>query len=71
MQFHMVEHATQPVASFSHAVGTDGFVFLTGKMPDTPEHPGVLPDGIEAQTPQVMANLTTILAGSGSASSIS
>ena len=65
MQFHMVEHATQPVAPFSHAVETDGFVFLTGQMPDTPERPGVLPDGIEAQTRQVMTNLVTILAGVG------
>ena len=33
----------QPVAPFSHAVETDGFVFVTGQMPDTPQAPGVLP----------------------------
>ena len=32
-------------------------------MPDTPENPGVLPEGIEAQTRNVMANLATVLAG--------
>ena len=65
MQFHMVKHATQPVAPFSHAVETEGLVFLTGQMPDTPDHPGLLPDGIEAQTRQVMANLATILSAVG------
>ena len=65
MRFHMIEGGTRPVAPFSHAVETDGFVFVTGQMPDTPDTPGVLPDGIEAQTRQVMANLATILAGVG------
>lgn len=65
MRFHMIEGGTKPVAPFSHAVETDGFVFVTGQMPDTPDTPGVLPDGIEAQTRQVMANLATILAGVG------
>lgn len=63
--FHMIAGATRPVAPFSHAVETDGFVFLTGQMPDSPETPGVLPDGIEAQTRNTMTNLTTILAGLG------
>jgi 2-iminobutanoate/2-iminopropanoate deaminase len=34
-------------------------------MPDTPEAPGVLPDGIEAQTRNVIANLSIVLAGLG------
>ncbi len=54
MRFHMIEGGTRPVAPFSHAVETDGFVFVTGQMPDTPDTPGVLPDGIEAQTRQVV-----------------
>nr|WP_247431878.1 transporter substrate-binding domain-containing protein [Bradyrhizobium sp. 139] len=29
---------------------TDGFIFVTGQMPDTSQTPGVLPDGIVAQT---------------------
>ncbi|MBX4864255.1 RidA family protein [Rhizobium sophorae] len=65
MQFHMISGGPKPVAPFSHAVETDGFVFVTGQMPDTPESPGVLPDGIEAQTHHVMANLKTVLAGLG------
>jgi enamine deaminase RidA (YjgF/YER057c/UK114 family) len=34
-------------------------------MPDTPETPGVLPEGIEAQTRNVVSNLRTVLAGLG------
>jgi 2-iminobutanoate/2-iminopropanoate deaminase len=63
--FHMISGGPRPVAPFSHAVECDGFVFVTGQMPDTPEHPGLLPDGIEAQTRNVMANLATVLKGIG------
>ncbi|MBD1549620.1 RidA family protein [Roseibium aggregatum] len=65
MQFHMIANGPKPVAPFSHAVETDGFVFVTGQMPDTPDAPGVLPEGIEAQTRNVMENLRTVLAGLG------
>ena len=64
--FHMIAGAPDPVAPFSHAVEADGWVFVTGQMPfvgtsiDTP-----YPEGIEAQTHQVMKNLATVLAGCG------
>lgn len=64
--FHMITGAPDPVAPFSHAVEADGWLFVTGQMPfidtslDTP-----YPEGIEAQTHQVMKNLTTVLAGCG------
>ena len=61
----MIAGGPQPVAPFSHAVETDGFVFVTGQMPDTPQAPGVLPDGIEEQTQAVMENLRLVLAGLG------
>jgi reactive intermediate/imine deaminase len=63
VQFHMIEGGPKPVAPFSHAVESDGFVFVTGQMPDTPAAPGMLPEGIVAQTHAVMANLRTVLAG--------
>lgn len=53
----MIAGGPKPVAPFSHAVETDGFVFVTGQMPDTPDAPGQLPDGIVAQTRAVMENL--------------
>lgn len=59
----MIPGGPKPVAPFSHAVETDGFVFVTGQMPDTPQAPGVLPDGIVAQTRAVMENLGVVLAG--------
>jgi len=63
VKFHMISGGPKPVAPFSHAVETDGFVFVTGQMPDTPQAPGVLPDGIVAQTRAVMENLKVVLAG--------
>jgi 2-iminobutanoate/2-iminopropanoate deaminase len=65
MKFLMIAGGPKPVAPFSHAVETDGFVLVTGQMPDTPEAPGMLPDGIVAQTHAVMANLKKVLAGVG------
>ena len=65
MQFHMIAGGPKPVAPFSHAVETDGFVFVTGQMPDTPDAPGVLPEGIVAQTHAVVANLCRVLTGLG------
>ncbi len=61
----MIQGGPKPVAPFSHAVETDGFVFVTGQMPDTPATPGILPDGIVAQTRAVMENLKVVLAGIG------
>jgi 2-iminobutanoate/2-iminopropanoate deaminase len=63
VKFHMIAGGPKPVAPFSHAVETDGFVFVTGQMPDTPDAPGKLPDGVEAQTRAVMENLRLVLAG--------
>lgn len=65
LAFHMIDGGPTPVAPFSHATEADGFVFVTGQMPDSPGAPGVLPEGIEAQTANVMANLRTVLAGLG------
>lgn len=64
--FHMVPGAPVPVSPFSHATEQDGWVFVTGQMPfsglanDSP-----YPEGIEAQTRQVFANLETVLKGVG------
>ncbi len=64
--FHMVPGAPQPVSPFSHAVEQDGWVFVTGQMPFTGwANDSPYPEGIEAQTHQVFANLKTVLAGIG------
>ena len=64
--FHHVSGVPDAVAPFSHAVEADGWAFLTGQMP----FPGTsvdepYPDGIEAQTHQVIANLEKVLRGIG------
>lgn len=61
--FHMIAGAPKPVAPFSHAVEADGWVFVTGQMPDSPDNPGVLPPDIEGQTRNCMENLKTVLRG--------
>jgi 2-iminobutanoate/2-iminopropanoate deaminase len=64
--FHMIAGAPDPVAPFSHAVEADGWVFVTGQMPFSgTANDSAYPDGIEAQTRQVMENLKRVLAGCG------
>ncbi|WP_321947447.1 RidA family protein [Paraburkholderia sp. J10-1] len=64
--FHMIAGAPDPVAPFSHAVECEGWVFVTGQMPFTGTSiDSPYPEGIEAQTHAVMANLKTVLAGCG------
>lgn len=64
--FHMIAGAPAPVAPFSHAAEADGWVFLTGQMPTDPnDDTAPLPEGVEAQTRQVMDNLGIVLGGLG------
>lgn len=64
--FHMVGGAPDPVAPFSHAVEVDGWIFVTGQMPFSgTSNTSPYPDGIEAQTRQVMENLRRVLNGCG------
>ena len=67
--FHLVAGAPDPVAPFSHAVEADGWVFVTGQMPFTGtsiDEP--YPEGIEAQTHQVIGTSTPCCAASASRS---
>ncbi len=64
--FHLFASGPRPVAPFSHAVESDGWVILTGQMPTDPQAPDApLPEGIEAQTVRVMENLALILGEMG------
>mgnify|MGYP006291553125 FL=1 len=64
--FHLFARGPRPVAPFSHAVESDGWVILTGQMPTDPGAPDApLPAGIEAQTIRVMQNLALILGETG------
>ena len=64
--FHLLAGAPAPVAPYSHAVETDGWVLVTGQLatdPDDDDTP--LPDGVEAQTAKTMDNLGRVLSGLG------
>jgi reactive intermediate/imine deaminase len=62
----MIDSAPNPVAPYSHAVEQDGWVYVTGQMPFVGiDNNSPYPDGIEAQTHQVFANLKQVLAGLG------
>lgn len=54
------------VAPFSHAVRCGPWLLVTGQMPTDPtDKARPLPEGIEAQTLQVIANLKRVLHGAG------
>ncbi|MEO1330171.1 MAG: RidA family protein [Pseudomonadota bacterium] len=64
---HLFADGPKPVAPYSHAVVAGDFLFLTGQMPSPPNDPSiVVPGGIEAETVQVMENLSSVLAKLGS-----
>lgn len=61
------EDAPAPFAGapYNQAIVSGGFVFVAGQLGLKPGDPN-LPDGIEAQTRNVLANLTAILEAAGS-----
>ena len=64
--FHLFETAAKPVAPYSHAVEADGWVFLTGQIPNDPaDDTRPLPEGIETQTKLTLENLMIVLENLG------
>ncbi|MGB3200341.1 MAG: RidA family protein [Nodosilinea sp.] len=61
------DNVLPPVAPYSHAVRAGDFLFVTGQLAEDPATGEVVKGSIEAQTRQVMENLTLVLnhAGSG------
>jgi len=58
--------APKACAPYSHAVEVGGWLWITGQMPnDADDHTKPLPDGIEAQTRNVMDNLKIVLSALG------
>jgi 2-iminobutanoate/2-iminopropanoate deaminase len=60
--------APQPIGPYSQALVAGPFVFVSGQGPLDPAT-GAQPDGVEAQTHQVMKNLRTILEAAGASMS--
>lgn len=64
--FRMFDAAPKACAPYSHAVEIDGWLWITGQMPNyADDHTKPLPDGIEAQTRNVMDNLKIVLSELG------
>ena len=62
VDFHLFADGPAPVAPYSHATESDGWVILTGQVPNDPADDGApFPAGIEAQTRRVMDNLALVL----------
>lgn len=58
--------APKPAGHYSQAVVHGGLVFVAGQLPFDPDRPGVIPEGIEAQTERAMRNVAAILEAAGS-----
>lgn len=58
------ENAPKAVGPYSQAVEANGMLFISGQIPINPAT-GTVPEGIEAQTEQVMKNIGAILNEAG------
>jgi len=58
------ENAPKAVGPYSQAVEVNGMLFISGQIPINPAT-GSVPEGIEAQTEQVMKNIGAILNEAG------
>ena len=57
-------NAPGAIGPYSQAIDAGAFVFVSGQIPVNPAD-GTIPEGIQAQTAQSIANLTAILAEAG------
>ena len=57
-------NAPVAIGPYSQAIDTGSFVFISGQIPVNPAT-GEIPEGIEAQAAQSMANIKAILAEAG------
>lgn len=58
------EKAPKAIGPYSQAVEVNGMLFISGQVPVNPET-GTIPEGITAQTEQVMKNIEAILNEAG------
>jgi 2-iminobutanoate/2-iminopropanoate deaminase len=60
------KNAPLPIGPYSQAIRANGFVFVSGQIPVSPDTGRVIEGDIEAQTRQVIKNLSAILIAAGS-----
>jgi endoribonuclease L-PSP, putative len=58
------DNAPKAVGPYSQAIEANGMLFISGQIPVDPAT-GKMPEGIEAQTEQVMRNIGAILKAAG------
>lgn len=58
------DKAPKAIGPYSQAVEANGMLFISGQIPLNPQN-GEMPEGIEAQTEQVMKNIEAILTEAG------
>jgi 2-iminobutanoate/2-iminopropanoate deaminase len=60
------DKAPKAIGPYSHAIQFGDFVFTSGQIGLNPATGEIVPGGIEAETRQVLINLTSVLEASGS-----
>jgi len=63
-KIHQTDKAAKAIGPYSQAVEANGMLFISGQVPVDPGT-GKIPEGIEAQTEQVMKNIGAILKEAG------
>ena len=58
------ENAPAAIGPYSQAIEANGMLFISGQIPVDPAT-GIVPEGITAQTEQVMKNISAILTEAG------
>ena len=58
------ENAPKAIGPYSQAIEANGMLFISGQVPVNPAN-GEIPEGIDAQTEQVMQNIKAILEEAG------
>jgi len=58
------DNAPKAIGPYSQAIEANGMLFISGQIPVNPAT-GTIPEGIEAQTEQVMKNIEAILTAAG------
>jgi 2-iminobutanoate/2-iminopropanoate deaminase len=59
-------NAPKAIGPYSQAIKANGFLFISGQIPIDPATGNLIQGGIEAQTEQVLKNLSAILQAAGS-----
>ena len=65
MKFHHSDNAPKALGPYCQAVEVDGWLYLSGQVGLDPQTNDLVEGGFEAETRQVLSNLTAVLAAGG------